>query len=163
MGIRARIARGAEAGAITAGAVEVSFFVLDLVRLRPLATPAMLSGVGLTPAGFSLELGSIPGAVDAAWAIYQISLLTLAHVLAFAAAGIVASFAFDWRRAGGLERFGILAALCSMALLATVVLSSSMGALGAVGLWTVLGMMLIAPAILGSILRVLAMPDEKAA
>jgi len=161
MGLRARVTQGAEAGAITAGAIEASFFVLDLVRLRPLGTPAMLSGAGLTPAGFSIDLAGIPGAVDAIWATYQISMLSLAHFLTFAAAGIVASLAFDWRRAGGLERYGLLAGLCAVALLATVTASSSMGALGSLGFGTVVGMLLIAPAILGSLLRVLAMPEER--
>jgi Flp pilus assembly pilin Flp len=160
MSMRARITQGAEAGAITAGAIEASFFVLDLVRLRPLETPAALSGAGITPAGLSIDLGSIPGAVDAIWATYQISMLTLAHFLTFAVAGVIASFAFDWRRAGGFERYGILAGLCAVALLATVSTSSSMGALGSLGMGTVVCMMLISPAILGSLLRVLAMPDE---
>jgi len=159
MGSYARAARGAEAGAITAGAVEVSFFVLDLVRLRPLATPATLSGAGVTPGNLSLDLTSASGAVDVMWAGYQISMLTLTHFAAFALAGVVASFVFDWTRPGGLERFGVLAAICSVALLATVIVSSSLVALGSIGLWTILAMMLAAPAILGSILRVLATPD----
>lgn len=163
MSLVERLKRGAEAGAITAGAIEASFFVLDLVRLRPLETPATLSGASITPAGFAVDLTNIPGAIDAAWMGYQISMLTFAHFLTFAVAGIVASFAFDWSRAGGFERFGVLAAICSVALLATVLVTSSMGALGAVGIWAVLAMMLIAPAVLGSVLRVLSMPEEKAA
>ena len=163
MSLKARVARGAEAGAITAAAVEVSLFVLDLVRLRPLATPASLSGAGVSPANFSLDLTNVAGAVEALWVTYQISLLTLAHFAAFAAAGVIASLAFDWRRAGGMERFGVVAAICSLALVATVFFSSSVGALGAIGVWMILGMMLIAPAILGSVLRVLSTPDEREA
>jgi hypothetical protein len=163
MGFYARVARGAEAGAITAAAIEVSFFVLDLVRLRPLATPATLSGAGVSPAALSLDLTNVAGAVEALWVTSQISLLTLAHFTAFAAAGIAASFAFDWRRSGGLERYGIVAALCALALLATVLFSSSLGALGSIGVWMILGMMLVAPAILGAVLRVLSMPDEREA
>jgi hypothetical protein len=159
MTLRARIARGAEAGALTAAAVEVSFFVLDLVRLRPLATSATLSGAGVSPAGLSLDLTSVSGAVEALWVAYQLSMLTLAHFAAFATAGVVASLAFDWRRAGGLERYGIVAALCALALLATVYLTSSMGALGTIGMWTILGMMLMAPAIMGAILRMVSLPE----
>ena len=163
MGFRARVARGAEAGAITAAAVEVSFFVLDLVRVRPLATPATLSGGGVSPASLSLDLTSASAAVEALWVTYQVSMLTLAHFAAFAVAGVIASLAFDWSRAGGLERFGIVAALCALALLATVFFSSSVGALAAMGVWMVLGMMLIAPAILGSVLRVLSTPEDREA
>jgi hypothetical protein len=163
MSFYVRVARGAEAGAITAGAIEVSFFVLDLVRLRPLATPAALSGAGVSPATLSLDLTNVSGVVEALWVAYQISMLTLAHFAAFAAAGVVASFAFDWSRAGGVERYGIVAALCALALLGTVSFSSSMGALGSIGVWMILGMMLIAPAILGTLLRVLSMPGEAGA
>lgn len=163
MSLKARVAKGAEAGAITAAAVEVSFFVLDLVRLKPLATPATLSGAGVSPAGLSLDLTNMAGAAEALWVTYQLSMLTLAHFAAFAAAGVIASLAFDWSRAGGLERYGIVAALCALALLATVFFSSSVGALGAIGAWMILGMMLIAPAILGSLLRVLSMPGEAGA
>lgn len=163
MSLRARVARGAEAGAITAAAVEVSFFLLDLVRLEPLATPATLAGAGVSPASLSLDLTSVSGAVEGLWVTYQLSMLTFAHFAAFAAAGVVTSLAFDWSRAGSLERFGIVAAICSLALLATVSFSSSVGALGAIGVWMILGMMLIAPAILGSVLRVLSTPDEREA
>jgi hypothetical protein len=90
-------------------------------------------------------------------------MLTLSHFVTFAVAGIIASFAFDWKRTGGIERYGLLAALCSVALLATVTFSSSVVALGSIGVWMVLGMVLMAPAILGSILRVLATPEEIAA
>ena len=163
MSLKARVARGAEAGAVTAAAVEVSFFVLDLVRLRPLATPAALSGAGVSPAGLSLDLTDVAGAMEALWVTYQLSLLTLAHFAAFAVAGVITSLAFDWRAAGGLERYGIVAAICSLALLATVSFSSSVGALGAIGAGMILGMMLIAPAILGAILRVLSTPEEPGA
>jgi hypothetical protein len=159
MRLYARVARGAEAGAVTAGAIEASFFVLDLVRLRPLATPATLSGAGVSPGNLSLDLTGASGAVDLAFAAYQIGMLTLAHLAAFALAGVVASLAFDWRRPGGLERFGVLAAICSVALLATVMVSSSLVALGAIGGWTILGMLLAAPMLMGSILRVLATPE----
>ena len=162
MGFYARVARGAEAGAITAAAVEVSFFVLDLVRVRPLAAPDRLSGAGVSPAGLTLDLSDASGVVEALWIGYQISLLTLAHFAAFAVAGVIASFVFDWRRAGGLERYGVVASLCALALLATVLFSSSVGALGSIDVWMILGMMMIAPAILGSILRVLSMPEEGA-
>jgi len=159
MGVYARIARGAEAGAITAGAIEASFFVLDLVRLRPLATPATLSGVGVGPGSLSLDLTSASGVVGSLWATYQISMLTLAHFVAFALAGAVASLAFDWTRSGDLTRFGVLAAICSVALLGTVTVGSSLVVLGSIGVWTIAAMMLMAPTILGLILRTLSMPE----
>jgi len=160
MGIYTRIVRGAEAGAITAGAIETSLFVLDLVRLRPLATPTTLAGAGMSPGGMALDLTNWSGVVSAAWTTYQISMLTLAHFVAFALAGIAASLAFDWKRSGGAGRFGVLAALCAVALFATVAFSSSVVNLGSLGLWMVLGMVVLSPAILGSILRVLSMPEE---
>ena len=161
MSLYARVVRGAESGAITAGAIEASFFVLDLVRLRPLATPATMSGAGVSPGNMSLDLTNASGAVDAAFALYQIGMLTLAHFAAFALAGVVASLAFDWRQPGGFERYGVLAAICSVALLATVIVSSSLVALGSIGAWTILGMLLAAPAVMGSILRVLSMPEAE--
>lgn len=66
-----RALRGVEAGAIAAGMIEISFFVLDLVRLRPLATPGVLSGASVAPGGFEFELQSFSGVVAALWATYH--------------------------------------------------------------------------------------------
>lgn len=159
MTFRTRVARGAEAGAITAAAIEVSFFVLDLVRLTPLTTPATLSGAPVSPGGLSLDITNVSGAIETLWVGYQLSVLTLAHFGAFAVAGAVASLSFDWSRAGGLERYGIVAMLCAVALVGTVFFSSSVGTLGEIGLSMILGMLLIAPAILGSVLRALSTPE----
>jgi hypothetical protein len=115
----------------------------------------------VSPGGLSVDLSSVSGWIDAAFAGYQLSVLTATHFAAFALAGVVASLAFDWSRSGGIGRFGMLAVLCAIALLGTVALSSSLVVLGSIGGWAVLGMIVSAPAILGSILRVLSTPEEE--
>ena len=89
MSIYGRAVRGAEAGAIAAGAVEFSFFVLDLIRLRPLATPFTLSGVLPGPGGFVLDLTSFAGVMAGLWATYQVLMLTFTHFLAFGLVGVL--------------------------------------------------------------------------
>lgn len=161
MSVFSRVAKGAQAGAITAGVIEASFFVLDLVRLRPLATPAALSGVGLGPAGFTIDLTNSPGVVDALWAGYQISMLSLAHFAAFAVVGVVAALTFDWTRPGGMGRFAAVAVSCVAAFYATVGWSGSIVALESVGGGVILGMNLLATLILGAVLRVASMPEPE--
>lgn len=161
MGIYQSVVRGAQAGAITAGAVETSFFVFDLVRLQPLATPAALAGAGLSPGGAPLDLTSVAGAAAVGWAAYQLWLLTLAHFSAFAVAGIGASLAFDWTRAGGVARFAALAVVCLAALLVAVGLTSSIVNLSGIGMGAGTTMIVLAPTILYALLRVLSMPEDQ--
>jgi hypothetical protein len=151
------VVEGAEAGAIAAAALELSFFVLDLVRLRPLATPVALSGVLPGPNGVVVDLSSFSGVVDGLWASYQIGMLTAAHFLTFGLVGIVVSLLFDWRQPLEAKRLLLLATLCSVAFFGTVAASSSMMALDAVGLLPVLSSNVLAAVVLGGSLRLVCM------
>lgn len=144
---------GAEAGAIAAGTLELSFFILDLVRLQPLATPVVLSGMLPGPSGFVLDVTSASAVVDVVWAGYQIGLLTVVHFVTFGLVGVVVSLLFDWRQPFEAKRLLALAALCSIAFFGTVAISGSIVALDSVGLVPVLGTNLLAAAVLGGSLR----------
>lgn len=160
MSLLSRLAKGCQAGVITAGIVESSFFVFDLVRLRPLSTPATLSGAGPGSPGFTLDLSSVSGLMDVSFAASQLVILSLVHFAAFAVAGCIASLSFDWSRPGGLvRRFTVVGLLSVAALLATTGLSGSLVALSSVGAGLVLGMNLFAAVLLGTILRAASMPE----
>ncbi len=154
-----RAVHGAEAGAIAAGAVEVSYFVLDLIRLEPFATPAVLSGASLGPGGGALDLTSLSGVFAGAWGAYQIVTFTFMHVAAFAAVGILASLLFDWSRPGRFGRLAFLALLCTAAFSGVVTVSSSMVAIDSVGSGLLLGMSLLGASILYGGLRLVSTPD----
>jgi hypothetical protein len=153
MGLYRRAVWGAEAGAIAAGTLELSFFVLDLVRLEPLATPVQLSGVLPGPGGVVVDLTSFAGVVDGLWAGYQIGLLTAVHFLAFGLVGVAVSLLFDWRQPLEAKRLLALASLCSVAFFGTVAISGSLVAIDAVGLFPVLATNALAAAALGASLR----------
>ena len=162
MGYLPRLARGCQAGVITAGVVEASFFVLDLVRLRPLATPAALSGGGLGSPGFTLDLSSASGIMDVSFAASQLVMLSMVHFAAFAIAGCVAAVTFDWTRPGGLfRRLGVVAVLSFAALLATTGWSGSIVTLYSVGGGLIVGMNLFAAVVLGTVLRAASMPESE--
>lgn len=160
MSVYRRVVRGAEAGAIAAATVEISFFMLDLVRLEPLATPGVLSGASLGPGGEALDLGSISGVLAGLWGAYQILTLTFTHFVMFAIVGMAASLLFDWSRPGRLLRFGFVAILCTLAFFATVGISSSIVALDSVGAGWVAGMNLLGAAALAGGLRVVSSRAE---
>ncbi|MBT8489137.1 MAG: hypothetical protein KJO65_09975 [Gemmatimonadetes bacterium] len=151
-----RVARGAEAGAIAAATVEVSFFVLDAVRLQPMATPGVLSGASLGPGGGALDLGSLSGVLSSLWATYQVLTLTATHFVLFAAVGIAASLLFDWSKPGRLARFGFVALLCTAAFFATVAISGSSVALDEVGIGWIVAMNLLGAAALAAGLRLVS-------
>jgi hypothetical protein len=157
MGAYRRAVLGAEAGAIAAATLELSFFLLDLVRLQPLTTPGVLAGVLPGPNMFVLDLTSSSGLVDAFWAVYQIGMLTVVHFVAFGLVGVVTSLLFDWRQPFEAKRLLFLATLCSVAFFATVTISSSVVALEAVGWFPVLATNLLAATVLGGSLRLVSM------
>jgi hypothetical protein len=156
MNIYRRAAWGAEAGAIAAGVLEISFFLLDLVRLEPLATPAALAGVLPGPGGYVVDLSSFAGVADGVFVAYQIGMLTAVHFLTFGLVGVLVSTLFDWRQPFEAKRLLVLAALCSTAFFATVAVSSSMVTLESVGWVPVLAANLLAAATLGGSLRLVA-------
>ena len=92
-----RAIKGAEAGAIAAAGVALSFFVLDLIRFQPLATPGALSGAVYGPAGFEWDLTSVSGLLSGLSMAYRIASFTILHFLAFALAGVFVALRFDWK------------------------------------------------------------------
>jgi len=162
MKIYDRAAHGAEAGAIAAATVELSFFVLDLVRLEPLATPGVLSGASMGPGGGALDLGSISGVLGSLWGTYQILTLTFTHFVIFAVVGVVAALLFDWSKPGRLFRFAFVAVLCTLAFFATVGISSSMVALDSIGTDWIVGINLLGAAALVTGLRFASRPAADA-
>lgn len=156
MGQYRRAVLGAEAGAIAAGSLEVSFFLLDLVRLRPLATPVVLAGVLPGPSGVVIDLTSFSGVIDLFWVVYQLGALTFVHFLAFGLVGVVVSLLFDWRQPLEAKRLLLLAVLCAGAFFATVAVSGSLVSLSSVGWIPIFGANLLAAAILGGSLRLVA-------
>ena len=92
-----RAVRGAQAGAIAAAGVALSFFFLDLIRFQPMATPGALSGAVYGPAGFDWDLTSVSGLLASLSIAYRIATFTILHFLAFALVGVFASLQFDWK------------------------------------------------------------------
>lgn len=161
MSVYLRASRGAQAGALAAAVVEASFFILDVVRLRPLATPFVLSGASSFPGDFVLDLTSMSGILAALWATYQVLMLTLAHFVAFVVVGVVASLAFDWTRPGDASRFAVVTMICTGAFFGTVAGSSSIIILESIGVAPVLGMSLLGALVLSSVLRLVSMPETE--
>lgn len=151
-----RVARGAEAGALSAATVEISFFILDAVRLQPMSTPGVLSGASLGPGGGALDLGSLSGVLSALWAGYQVLTLTATHFILFAAVGVAASLLFDWSKPGRLVRFGFVALLCTLAFFLTVAITGSTVALDSVGLEWIIAMNVLGAAALAGGLRLVS-------
>ena len=108
-----RVVRGAKAGAVAAAGVALSFFVLDLLRLQPLAAPGTLSGAVIGPTGFELDLTSYSGVIAAVSIAYRLATFTAFHFLAFALVGALTSILFDWKPLAGLNRLLAVAVLCT--------------------------------------------------
>jgi len=161
MGILGRAVRGAKAGAIAAGGVALSFFVLDLIRYQPLGIPRALSGAVFGPAGLEWDLTTMSGFLAGLTTAYQIATFTVVHFLTFALVGILASFLFDWKHGGGLKSLLAVAVLCTAAFSATVAGSSSVVALESLGPVTVGGVNLFAALLLVGYLRLATMPEPE--
>lgn len=160
MRVYQRVAHGAEAGAIAAATVELSFFVLDLVRLHPMETPSVLSGASLGPGGAALDLTSLSGLMEALWGTYQVLTLTFTHFVLFAAVGVAAALLFDWSKPGRIVRFAFVGLLCTAAFFATVAISGSLVAIDSVGLGWIVGMNLLGAAALVGGLRLVSYLDS---
>jgi hypothetical protein len=139
MGNFGRAVRGAEAGALAAAGVALSFFVLDLLRFQPLGTPGALSGAVFGPAGLEWDLTSFSGFVAGMSTAYRIATFTLLHFLSFTLVGVLASVLFDWKHKAGLKPLLAVAVLCAVAFSATVAGSGSVVALESLGPFTVGG------------------------
>ena len=154
-----RAIKGAQAGAFAAAGVALSFFVLDLIRLQPLATPGFLSGAVFGPAGLEWDLTSWSGLVAGLVMAYRITTFTLMHFLTFALVGVLASLVFDWKNKAGLKPFLAVAVLCTAAFSATAAVSGSLMALESLGPVTVVAVNLLGAIVLAGYLRLANMPD----
>ena len=154
-----RAVRGAQAGAIAAAGVALSFFVLDLIQLQPLATPGTLSGAVYGPAGFDWDLTSVSGLLAGLSIAYRIATFTILHFLTFALVGVFASLQFDWKHRVGLKPLLAVAVLCTLAFSGTVAASGSVVALESLGPVTIVGMNLFAAILLVGFLRLANMPE----
>lgn len=159
MGVYDRAVRGAKAGAIAAGAIALSFFVLDLIRLQPLATPGALSGAVFGPTGFELDLTSLSGLVAGLSTAYRIATFTALHFLAFALVGVLTSLLFDWKPLAGLKRLLAVAALCTAVFYGAAAVSSSFLTLESVGPRTVVAVNLFAAILIVGYLHLANMPE----
>ena len=159
MSIYGRAVRGAEAGAIAALGVALSFFVLDLIRFQPLATPGALSGAVLGPAGFEWDFTSLSGLVAGLSTAYRIAIFTVQHFLAFALVGVLASLLFDWKHRAALKSLLAVAVLCTAAFSTTVATSGSVVALESMGPVAVVAVNLFAAILLVGYLRLADMPE----
>ena len=160
-----RAVKGAEAGAIAAAGVALSFFVLDLIRFQPLATPGALSGAVYGPAGFEWDFTSVSGLLAGLSVAYRIATFTILHFLAFALVGVLAALRFDWKNWGGLKPLLAVAALCTVAFTATAAFSAIVSGLGLVVVLqalrpvAVLGVNFLAAILLVGYLCLVHMPD----
>ena len=161
MGIFGRAIRGAEAGAIAAAGVALSFFVLDLIRLQPMGTPGALSGAVFGPGGLEWDLTTMSGFVAGLVTAYRIATFTLLHFLSFALVGVLASFLFDWKHGAGLKALLVVAVLCTAAFSATVAGSSSVVTLESLGPVSLVAVNLFAAILLAGYLRLAAMPEPE--
>ncbi len=159
MGIFGRALRGAEAGALAAFGVALAFFVVDLIRLQPLATPGALSGAAFGPGGFEVNLTSLSGLVAGVSTAFRIATFTGLHFLAFALVGVLASFLFDWKQRAGLKQLLAVAVLCTAAFSATAAVSGSFVALESLGTVAVVVVNLFAAILVVGYLRLADMPE----
>jgi len=162
MGTYNRAVAGAEAGAFAAVSLEVSFFLLDAVRLTPLATPLALSGAVPSPGEFFIDLTSVSGVLAALWMVYQVLKLTAIHLVTFGSLGVVLALLFDWSQPLRFARVAAVTLLCMAAFFFTSALSGPVVALSAVGWPLVLGMNLLAAMILIGCLRLVSVPKAVA-
>lgn len=156
-----RAGLGAEAGAIAAGGVAVFFFVFDLLRLEPLATPGALSGSTLGPGSISIDLTSLAGVVAALVTATDLATLTTVHLLTFSAAGALTSLLFDWRHPGGAMRWLAVLGISAAAFYGTVAWSDALGLLDTARWWTMASLVLIAAVLLAGSLRIAFMPTPQ--
>lgn len=161
MDLYRRVVRGAGAGLFAAGLVAASFFVLDLIRLQPFATPGALSGAFLGPTGYAWDFTSLSGLVAVVGVTYQIATFTLLHFLAFSLAGVLVSLFFDREHLAGLKPLLAATALCTVAFYGTVAVASSLVAVRSVGPVLVVSVNFFAAILMVGYLRLAAMPEPE--
>ena len=156
-----RAIRGAQAGAFAAAGIALAFFVLDLIRLQPLATPGLLSGAVLAPAGLQWDFTGMSDLIAGLEIAYMITTFTLVHFLTFALVGALAAVYFDWKHKAGLMPFLAVAALCTVAFSTSIVGSGSVVALESLGPVAIVVTNLFAAILLVGFLRLASMPEPE--
>lgn len=152
MDVRERFSQGIQAGLLAGITVAVVFFVADLVRLTPLATPAALERIFLGPGGTFIDL-PVEARV-AALVLLGIRLIsfTILHLLAFAVLGVGAALVLGGRPLGacvvGGACYGAIA--CSVAFYGSVAVTGAHLVADTPGILAVIGANLVAGAVMGT-------------
>ncbi len=90
MALLRQVGIGVQAGLLAAGVVATTFFVADLARLAPLATPIALSGGILGSAATTFDSPFLLSSVAIVSFGGHLAAITLVHLLSFAALGALA-------------------------------------------------------------------------
>lgn len=83
-----RTRTGIQAGMLAGSAVVILFFLLDLLRLQPLATPNALIDSVLIPGGILLDTPVLSRVVSLVMFAGNLLTLTILHFLAFSCLGL---------------------------------------------------------------------------
>jgi hypothetical protein len=89
--LRTRGRWGVQAGIMAGMAVAMFFFVVDLVRSAPLATPLLLAHTVLERAGLVLEKGGVLETLAGSSAGGHLLVFTAIHLALFSAVGVLAA------------------------------------------------------------------------
>ncbi len=149
-----RISRGVQAGLLAGVFVAAFFFVADVIRLAPLATPIALSRVYL-PAGLQLESPELWHIASVLGFAVRLLALTALHLLVFALLGAGAVALFDrlhWRlNAGTGALYGLV--VYSLAFYGAVTLGNRGVLDGVPAIWSLATANFFAGAITGRFLQ----------
>ena len=163
MGRAGRVVRGVKAGTVAATGVALSFFVLDVLTVQPLASPGALSGAVVGPTGFELDLASYSGVIATVSMAYRLAMFTALHFLAFGFVGVLTSILFDWKSLAGLRRLLAVAILCTAAFYGTAALAGSGVLVQSLQLWAVLAVNLLAATLIVGYLHLANVRDPERA
>jgi len=147
---KGRIRLGIQAGLLAGVSVVALFFLLDLGRLQPLATPIALSARLLGPANPALDLPVVSHILSLTAFAGNVVTLTLLHFLAFGALGVLAVWSCEklglplnlWTGAVFGLSVGTLVFFGCMALCGSYVLDAPLGVKAVAGANLVAGMVL---------------------
>ncbi len=158
MRLGSRLCQGAYAGVTGGIAIAVFFLVADLIRLAPLSTPLALGTTFLGPAGSSIDLPVVSQLLTWSSAGLKVLAFTLLHLAAFAALGAAAVALFDvmeWPlNAATGALFGLIG--CSVVFYGSIAIASAGVVQELPGVWAVLIGNLVAGALIGGQVKLLA-------
>lgn len=161
MDVRTRVSQGIHAGLLAGVAVALFFFVADLIRLEPLATPLALQRSFLGPGGSPIDLPVV--AEVAAVGAFAVRLLafTIVHLLTFAVLGAGAGLVLLGRKPGACALTGAFYGLvvCSLVFYGSILVTGAHLVTAVPGVLPVAGANLAAGAVMGAYLGLAPRPD----